>query len=178
MIKGMIHFICHFQSCTYSTRTIQSEHFHVKHILKELYFLFVFNNFYLANQRIPWDWYEPLKYVVALISQVIGAICTLYCVAPVISYMIGSCWLFCAFIKDITSELHVLRADRPSNGRQNERKKHLCKIIRLYSDVKELSDNTVRHHFSSRVRILRVRKLRTIESKRHLPFASCMAPLV
>lgn len=102
------------------------------------FFLFTFN---LTNQRIPWDWRAPFKYVIALIAQTIAKLCTLYCVAPVIAFVIGSCWLFCAFLEDITEELYGLRAERLSIARQNEMKGHFCKIMRLYSDVKQLSDD-------------------------------------
>lgn len=73
--------------------------------------------------------------VIALIAQTIAELCTLYCVAPVIAFMIGSCWLFCAFLEDITKELYGLRAERLSIARQNEMKGPFCKIMRLYSDV-------------------------------------------
>lgn len=54
--------------------------------------------------------------------------------------MIGSCWLFRAFIEDITSVLHVFDAEKIQNGNHTKNKERFCKIIQLYSDVKELSD--------------------------------------
>lgn len=48
----------------------------------------------MTNQRIPFDLNEPLRYLIALIAQALAALCILYCVAPVIAFMIGSCWMF------------------------------------------------------------------------------------
>lgn len=101
-----------------------------------------FHHFHSTNQSLPWNWEQPFGYVLALIIQAISTHCSLYCVTPVIAFMIGSCWLFGAFIEDIIRELDGLNDQikskkKPKNAR-NKMNKHFCKIVQLYSDVKQL----------------------------------------
>lgn len=105
---------------------------------------------FTKKKRIPWDWREPFGYVLEFIAQAIEAYFTLYCVPPVIAFMIGSCWLFCAFIEDITSELHVLSTKSKPNGSHNKMKTEFCNIIQLHSDVKQLSDDKLMFSLNSK----------------------------
>lgn len=45
-----------------------------------------------------------------------------------------------SFIEDITSGIDIFRTKKIPNSNHNQMKEHFCKIIQLYSDVKQLSD--------------------------------------
>lgn len=58
---------------------------------------------------------------------------------PAICFLTGSCWLFILFAKDITHDLNLLEFKGKLKRNCAESKRRFCKIVRAYSDVKELS---------------------------------------
>lgn len=94
---------------------------------------------------MPFDWHAPLGYSIALLEQAIVAYCACCMTSPVTCFIAGSCWLFVAFVEDITSDLCALNAEiKSTNANQMDVKKRFCEIINLYSDVKQLSGNAIK----------------------------------
>lgn len=58
---------------------------------------------------------------------------------PLMSFLIGSCWIIIVCIKDISNDLSFLKPDEISNKSAADLKEPFCNIVKLYSDVKELS---------------------------------------
>lgn len=58
---------------------------------------------------------------------------------PAICFLTGSCWLFILFANDITNNLKLLKFNGKLNRNRAEEKRRISKIVRIFSDVKELS---------------------------------------
>lgn len=72
----------------------------------------------------------------ALFTEAAASVATFLVVASIICYLIGSCWLFIHFVKDIADDLHALNVtERDFNYK--EVKKCFCDIIQSYTDVTE-----------------------------------------
>lgn len=95
--------------------------------------------------RLPFNWRTPLGYLMALILQAASTYVTLLSVSPSIILLVGSCWILILFIHDITNDLSKLSAIKHdqllSSGKNTNGKikRRFCKIVRNFSDVKELS---------------------------------------
>lgn len=57
---------------------------------------------------------------------------------PTLGFYAGSCWLFVAFIEDITNDLELLNVDGASSHHHKKVKKYFGQIIQLHTDVKQL----------------------------------------
>lgn len=110
--------------------------------------MFIFQDFFLQflfeyQNRLPFDWHTPSGYLIAFLAQTIESFFTVYSACPILCIVVGSCWLFIAFVRELTSELPTLNAAIKSSDERRHLhvKKQLCEIIELYSDVKQLSGN-------------------------------------
>lgn len=72
-------------------------------------------------------------------------------VATTVSFFIGSCQLFIAFVEDITNDLAILNIGGMSQRSRDKMSKHFLKIIEIHSTVKQLSINIMTYDFSSSV---------------------------
>lgn len=99
-------------------------------------FLFIF-------KRVPFNWKTPIGYVQLLILFDVLCFCCVFSVIPTVTLLIGFPLLFNAFVEDITHDLTFLNNKYSSSYRKNRRefRKRFCNIIRLHSDLKELSAN-------------------------------------
>lgn len=95
----------------------------------------------MVHFRLPFNWKTPVGYsiVLAFESIVLSSI-GLTCV-PLISFIVGSCWLTNSFVKDIASDLINFNVKK-KRGTQRRAKKHLCKVINDFADAKQLSKPT------------------------------------
>lgn len=89
--------------------------------------------------RVPFNWKTPLGYLLVLAFYGYGMLCVVTLALPTMCLLMGTCWLFVAFAKDLTNDLHFLNINLPSNSNSLQLRGHLCKLIQLYSDIKELS---------------------------------------
>lgn len=85
------------------------------------------------------DWRTPFGYFHAVFAQAIDVFCICVNVEPVVGFMFGSCMLCIAFIEDITSEFTAMASNKSLTDNYMEMKKRFCRIIQIYSNVKELS---------------------------------------
>lgn len=88
--------------------------------------------------RLPFNWRTPFGYLLAMISEGVGIIYTLHTVATIICYMAASCRSFVAILKDIENDVPLLSVGGMSDHSHMLTEKRLCKIIQLYSDLKQL----------------------------------------
>lgn len=108
---------------------------HTLNVDFEWFFQFSFEH----QKSLPFDWHAPCGYLIAFLAQTIESFCTVYSACPILCIVVGSCWLFIAFVKDLTSELPVLNAAIKSAD-ERQLNVNFCEIIKLYSDVKQLSE--------------------------------------
>lgn len=86
--------------------------------------------------RLPFDSHTPFGYFIAYLTEAGASVATFLCVSSIICFLIGSCWLFSHFVKDIADDLPTLDNSRTSNSNRTELMKY---FIQSYSVVTELS---------------------------------------
>lgn len=90
--------------------------------------------------RFPFNWKTPLGYLIAFLIEYV-AMCAEVCTfIPLLSFFIGTCWVVAAFAKDLTDQLTHLNYHGQTNQSHAELKGNFNKILQLYSDARQLSD--------------------------------------
>lgn len=95
--------------------------------------------------------------MIGLFAQAISAYYALVCVCSTLCFLVGSIWLFIAFIEDISQELSMLDVDQKIDAKQTDKLQRFCHVIQLYSDVKQLSDGVISYDLRINNRICRPR---------------------
>lgn len=80
-----------------------------------------------------------MGYTFAVIIQAVTSFFTLHCVVTIVTFLIGTVWIFISFTKDISNDLLLLNADNKPSGRNADTKKKFIDIIQYYADIKQLS---------------------------------------
>lgn len=80
-----------------------------------------------------------MGYLVALLAQAFDAYFTLVCAASIICFVVGSCWLFVSFVKDVSQDIFVLNDDKSAKRTHTDLLKYYSDLIQAYADVKQLS---------------------------------------
>lgn len=95
------------------------------------YFLF------LAHNRWPFNMLTLWGFFTITIFESVSFFCILFSNVPTVCLLIGCCWIFIAFSKDITSELQSLNIRYEKSHMKNPSKVELyfCNIARAHSDV-------------------------------------------
>lgn len=91
-------------------------------------------------RRLPFDWRTPHGFILAFLYEVITDTVASLTYVPLISFFVGSCWLFIAFVRDITDDLFILYKNVKSRKNNIALTKQFCKIVKIYSNTKELSE--------------------------------------
>lgn len=92
------------------------------------------NRFNLLPSRWPFNDKSPLGFWCVSFFLGVENFFVLITGYSALCFLLGSCWLFVSIGEDIIKHLSVL------NRRKNlQLKQHLCDIVKMYSDVKELS---------------------------------------
>lgn len=89
----------------------------------------------LFCKRMPFDWHTPFGYFMTYLTEFGASVATFLCVASIICFLIGSCWLFIHFAKDIADDLSILNAGEISSNNYKEVMDGFCNIIQSYTDV-------------------------------------------
>lgn len=92
--------------------------------------------------RMPFDWRTPFGYFWYLAFYGFGMVCVVLTAMPTMCLLVGCCWLFSAFAKDITNDLYFLNMSLRPNSQRNDRlefRRDFCQLVQLHSDAKELS---------------------------------------
>lgn len=92
---------------------------------------------------MPFNWKSPIGYVFATIFISVSSFSILLCLTLTLSFLIGNCWLFISFAKDISSDWMILDFGGRLYRRHPKVKKRIYEIVQLHSDVKQLSDNEI-----------------------------------
>lgn len=100
-------------------------------------FICNFHAFFL-HPRFPFDWKTPFGYFSAFIIECGAAFSTVSCFIPMICFLAGGGWLIVSFIKDTIIDLSTFNANG-LNKSDDKVKKHFYHIIKLHSELKELS---------------------------------------
>lgn len=93
--------------------------------------------------RYPWEWRNPFLYPFSgliLLGLNLSAVMTVACV---ICYYVANCYMFIAFIEDIKQEMNNLNEIHRSGGTLTQLKIKMAEIIRLDSNAKQLSFNSI-----------------------------------
>lgn len=98
----------------------------------------------LLSSSLEFDWKTPFGYLVAVLGQAVQVFCIVFNISPFLVFMFGSCLLFIAFVEDITNEFEDLSSIESSPKNDMELKKRFSYVIQLYSEVKQLSDATLK----------------------------------
>lgn len=91
------------------------------------------------GRRLPFDWKTPHGYALAFLYESITDYIVSLTYIPLITVLIGSCWFFIAFVKDITNDLFILDKNEIAKRNDVELTQSFCKIVKFYSDANELS---------------------------------------
>lgn len=88
--------------------------------------------------RFPFDWKTPFGFLMAIFSQMFGALFIVVIAMQVMNLVYESCWFFVAIARDLTKELAEFNKDvRPSNGNREQMTKRFCKLAQTFSDAKQ-----------------------------------------
>lgn len=101
-------------------------------IVKSFRFLFAYS--------LPYNFKTPFNFLVTIIAMAFSMISLILSFIATVSFLIGSCWLFISFMKDLTNDLGFLNVGgSKTNESRRKMKQRFCKIIQDYLSVKELS---------------------------------------
>lgn len=70
--------------------------------------------------------------------------CLNFCVLPGMCFLIGSSWLFICFTEDAANDLLLLNINGKLKRNRAEAKRRFLSIVRLYTDMEELSVTKVK----------------------------------
>lgn len=93
----------------------------------------------MLHFRLPFSQKSPFGYSVYAIVSGFNSFCLNFCAVPGLCYLIGSCWLFICFTKDAADDLLLLNINGKLKRNRAEAKRRFLNIVRLYTDLKELS---------------------------------------
>lgn len=91
--------------------------------------------------RLPFDWKTPLGYHFAVFWFFSGTYFSMLANSPLISFMVGSCWLVITFINDLTNDLSELNANNARKINRQKIYKRFCNVIRQFCAIEQLSES-------------------------------------
>lgn len=95
-------------------------------------------NFSLSKDAVQLE--NTDRYIIALSDVVIAEIMALLTFVPLISFVVGSCWLLNTIFEDITNDLCFFQLKRISRKNITKLKEPFCKMVECYVEAKELVD--------------------------------------
>lgn len=101
----------------------------------------MFNSY--MQSRLPWNWKTPLGYSLGFFLEGCALLFSTLLSITIICFFVGSSWIIITFVGDITKDLKYLNIDKPndSNEHHTAAQQPFYNIVKLYADVKELSNN-------------------------------------
>lgn len=84
---------------------------------------------------------KPFNFLITVTAMSLSLFPVILSQLACIFFLMGSCWLFILFVKDITDDAELLNVGGMSRNRRGhiKMKQRLCSIIRNDLDVKQLS---------------------------------------
>lgn len=89
-----------------------------------------------VRKRWPFDWKTPSGYLVAWLAQFAGSISITITAIAFFNIVLGSCWLFIVFSKDITNDVAAFNVKISKADDQAKLMEQFCNLIQIYSDAK------------------------------------------
>lgn len=75
----------------------------------------------------------------ALLAEAAPVFYTLLLVTAIMCFLVGTCWLFIAFLKDIKNDVSLLNVSETSDDRLEIVAERFCTIIQRFLDITQLS---------------------------------------
>lgn len=101
----------------------------------------MFTSLVFVYHRLPFNWRTPLGYAIAELTEFISYVSLLSCVLQTLFFYAASLWLIIKFTEDIANDLESLNVGGRSEQSRLRKRKQLCKIIEMHSNLKQLSAN-------------------------------------
>lgn len=93
--------------------------------------------------RLPFNHKTLFGYMCCYVFQAVGNACICFSTVPTNVFIIGTCLLINSFVDDIKNDLPKLKVRKSSNGKARKMKEHFGYIVKMYSDIKQLSRNSI-----------------------------------
>ncbi|XP_031626848.1 uncharacterized protein LOC116343092 [Contarinia nasturtii] len=87
----------------------------------------------------PFDWKDPINYLVAFTVDVMCIYCVLLATASILIYATTSCCMILAFVNDLKQEVNTLNAIGKDGRNQTELKGKLSEFVEFHVTVKEFA---------------------------------------
>lgn len=104
---------------------------------QKIILIFLRNIFF---SRTIFDWRTPTTYIFAFTFEFIAAAYIILVAIVLLMHAFGSCWILIAFVDDIKTDLSALDAYKRNQISEVKLYEYFCEYIRLYKDIKQLSD--------------------------------------
>lgn len=101
----------------------------------------IYKTIFLSRPSSRWPFNEktPLGFLVSTFFQFAENFSIFNIILSVLSFLLGSCWLFISIGEDIKNNLSGLKIRQKSERNSMQVKQQLCDIVETFSDAKELS---------------------------------------
>lgn len=90
--------------------------------------------------RLPYNSKTPLGYACTMLGMFTTSYASLMINSPLMSFMVGACWLIITFVKDIGNDLYELNTKQARKINREKFKKRFCNIIRQFCVIEQLSE--------------------------------------
>lgn len=98
---------------------------------------FIFGSF--NNKRFPFDWKNPIGYVVAIAYEYMGGVCTFFVAMAILKYAIVVYFFLFSMIDDIKCDLESINRNAKKKKTRMEVVKQFSEMIQFHWKVMELS---------------------------------------
>lgn len=92
---------------------------------------------------IPFSWQSPVGYFFMLVFSAIDCFCSTTACTATICLFIGSSYVLITLAEDLTNDLDGLNYIDSSSPSKRQISKQYIDIVRLYTNLKELSDDFI-----------------------------------
>lgn len=114
---------------------------HLRIFKQHILFLFV------MRSSVPFDWQNPIGYLVAFVMQYISMFCVSHAAGCHTAFISASCWIFISMAKDIKQELKGINKIGKSNIRSRQFLDRLSQLVTLHAQAKRF-DKSLKQHSS------------------------------
>lgn len=103
-------------------------------------YILILRAHFICHLRLPFDWKNPIGYLLALIYISTTLFFALSCVDSVLCLAIGSSWIASELVDGITDDVRVMNGlKRKTTVNRQQLNKLFCFVLEDFSNVKELS---------------------------------------
>lgn len=99
---------------------------------------------FLFSSRFPFDWSDPVLYLVAFVAVFLNVYCGAMVATTIINYTIASCCMLLALLKDLKQDVTKLIEMSKNEECQAKLKDTFSEFVEFHVTVKTLSFLTTR----------------------------------